>query len=191
MQRIDYYFSVMSPFTYLAGTRLEVLAGIHFYGINYKPMDIARVFAETGGTAPKDRHWSRQEYRLQDLRRVAESNEMPINLKPAFWPADPLPASCSLIAALDAGFSIGATVHAFVRAVWAEERNIAHPDIVDAILAENDIDKNAIAPFLDGAEAQYQQNTGDAIESGVFGAPFYLVGEEKFWGQDRLQYLDS
>lgn len=60
-----------------------------------------------------------------------------------------------------------------------------------AILAENGHDAAALAPAMEAAEATYQKNTDDALAAGVFGAPTYVVGDEVFWGQDRLGYLDE
>ena len=87
MPHIDYFFAPISPFTYLAGTRLEGIAARHGATISYKPLDIMALFARTGGLPPKDRHPNRQDYRMQEIRRQATNLGMPINLKPAFWPA--------------------------------------------------------------------------------------------------------
>ncbi len=63
MAHIDYYFATISPYTYLAGTRLEAIAARHGATITYKPLDVAALFGRTGGQAPKDRHESRRAYR--------------------------------------------------------------------------------------------------------------------------------
>ncbi len=188
---IDYYFSVLSPFSYLAGMRLETIAAKRQAAVAYKPINIARVFAETGGTAPKDRHPSRRDYRLRDIARTALALDMPVNPEPAHWPTDPVPASVAIIAAQRAGFSVGVLAHAFLRACWAEERDIADPATVAAILEANGVAPSALDPHLDGAPAAFDANTTEAIARGVFGAPFYVVGDEKFWGGDRLAHLDQ
>ncbi|WP_426416505.1 2-hydroxychromene-2-carboxylate isomerase [Aestuariirhabdus sp. LZHN29] len=190
MSTVDYYFSVLSPFAYLAGTQLETVAARTGVKVNYKPLDIMGLFAETGGTAPKDRHWSRQQYRLQELARVADYAKLKINLKPAHWPTDPLPASCAIIAAQNLGMDVGPLCHGSLRAVWAEERDIGDPQTVQALLQASSIDAGVVAAAMDGAEAQYHQNTQDAIAAGVFGAPTYVVDDQVFWGQDRLDYLE-
>jgi 2-hydroxychromene-2-carboxylate isomerase len=191
MARIDYYFSVLSPFTYLAGLGLEEVATRHGAEVVYKPFDIMTVFAETGAVPPAKRHPSRQTYRLQELKRVSARRGMAINLKPAHFPTDQAPASKAIIAVAAGGRDAGTLAHAVLRAVWAEERNIGDPATVAAILAENGHDAAALAPAMEAAEATYQANTQDAIAAGVFGSPFYIVGDERFWGQDRLEYLDE
>lgn len=191
MADIDYFFSVLSPFSYLADMRLEKVASARRARIHYRPMDIMSVFAETGGVPPGKRHWSRQEYRLQELRRVSAAQGLALNETPAHWPTDPLPASKTVVATQQAGLDVGLLAHAFMRAVWAEERDIALPETVDQVLIECQVDAARIAPHLPGAEDIYRANTQAAVDGGVFGAPFYVVGQERFWGQDRLSYLDS
>ena len=191
MVHIDYYFAAISPFTYLAGQRLEGIAARHGATVTYKPLDPMALFPRTGGQVPKDRHPSRMAYRAQELRRWAAVLQMPLILKPMFWPTNPAPASYAIIAAQKAGGGdLAGLVHAFTRAVWAEERNVAEEDVIRDMLATHRFDP-AIADrgMLMAAEA-YANNLEEAVSRGVFGVPFYFVGEEMFWGQDRLDHLD-
>lgn len=193
MARIDYYFSVLSPFSYLAGLGLEEVAARRGATIAYRPMDIMTVFAETGGVPVPQRHPSRIAYRSQELRRISARRGLAFNLQPAHWPTNPVPASLAVIAVAEAGGDAGALAHAFLRAVWAEERDIGDLAVVEAILDENGHHAAALAPAIitAAAEATYHANTEAAISAGVFGAPFYVVDGEVFWGQDRLDYLDD
>ena len=194
MPHIDYYFATVSPFTYLAGTRLGGIAARHGATVSYKPLDIIGLFGRTGGVPPKDRHPNRQAYRLQELRRQAAKADLPLTLKPAHWPTNPAPSSYALIAA--AGevdhdpARMDPLVHAFGRACWAEERDIAQDDVIRDVLTANGFDAGlADRGMLAGAET-YARNLEDAVAGGVFGAPFYVVGDEMFWGQDRVDDLD-
>ncbi|WP_308915388.1 2-hydroxychromene-2-carboxylate isomerase [Jannaschia sp. LMIT008] len=190
MRTIEYFFATVSPYTYLAGTRLEAVAAKHGAAIEYRPLDIMALFARTGGTPPKDRHPNRQAWRLQELRRQARKLGMPMNLRPAHWPTNPAPSSYAIIAAKEAGGDVGALAHAFTRACWAEERDVADDAVIRDVLAANGFDPGlADSGLLSGAEA-YARNLEDAVAKGAFGAPFYLVGEERFWGQDRIGDVD-
>jgi len=192
MAQIDYFFATLSPYCYLAGQRLEEVAARHGATINYKPFDIVAAFARTGGTAPKDRHISRMEYRAQELPRQARKLDMPFNLKPAHWPTNGAPAAYAFIAAQNAGGGdLGALAHAITRAVWAEEKDIAQDDVIRACLTEAGFDPAlADSGLLMGAET-YARNLEEAVERGVFGAPFYIVGDARFWGQDRIADIDA
>lgn len=193
MANIDYYLGTISPYCYLAGTRLEDIAERHGASITYKPLDLLQLFDRTGGIRPADRHPSRMEYRAQELPRWAAHLDMPFNLKPAHWPVNMAPSSYALIAAQDAGGGdLGGLVHGFTRAVWAEERDISDDSVIREILAAHGFDPGlADKGLFIGAET-YGRNLEQAVEAGAFGAPFYVVREtgQRFWGQDRLDFLD-
>lgn len=189
--QIDYYFSPLSPWCYLAGTRLEDLAARHGAGVRYIPVDPSALFARTGGKMLAERHPSRQDYRLQDLRRTAARENLPLTLHPAHFPTNPAPASYAIIAAAKAGGDVGGLVQSFLRACWAEERNIAEDEVIRDLLARHGFDPGLADKGLwTGAEV-YERNLEQAVNAGVFGFPFYIVGEEKFWGQDRLADLEQ
>jgi 2-hydroxychromene-2-carboxylate isomerase len=192
MAHIDYYFSTVSPWAYLAGHRLEDMAARHGATIAYKPIDLGTLFPRTGGLALPDRHPSRQEYRLQELARNSKKLGMALNPKPAFWPVNGAPSAHAIIAAQAAGGGdLGALCHGIMRACWAEERNIAEDDTIRECLSAAGFDP-ALADkgLLMGADT-YARNTEQAALAGVFGSPFYVVDTgQKFWGQDRLDDLE-
>jgi len=190
---IDYFFSTLSPYVYLAGTRLEQVAARHGATITYKPLDIGALFPRTGGTAPADRHPARMEYRAQELMRQSKKLGLPFHLKPAHWPTNGAPSSYAIIAAqMAGGGDLGALVHAITRAVWAEEKDIAEDAVLKACLTEAGFDPGLTdSGLLAGAEA-YAANLEEGAARGVFGSPFYILGEDqRFWGQDRLEDLDA
>ncbi|WP_415919661.1 2-hydroxychromene-2-carboxylate isomerase [Tateyamaria sp. SN6-1] len=193
MAHIDYYFATLSPYTYLAGNRFEAVAEKHGATVAYKPLDVIALFGRTGGTPPKDRHPNRIEYRAQELLRQAKKFDLPFNLKPAHWPTNAAPSSYAIIAAQNAGGGdLGALVHGILRAVWAEEKDIAQDDVVRACLSDAGFDPSlADSGLLSGAET-YAANLEEAVKVGVFGAPFYIVdGDQRFWGQDKIEDLDA
>ncbi len=192
MAHIDYYFSTLSPFTYLAGTRMEEIATTYGATITYKPLDIAALFQRTGGTMPKDRHPNRQAYRAQDLPRQARKLGMPFNLQPMFWPTNPAPSSYAVIAAQAAGGGdLGALVANFTRAVWAEEKDISQDDVVRACLDAAGFDPAVADRDMLGSAETYAANLEEAVSAGAFGAPFYCVDTgEMFWGQDKIADLE-
>ncbi|WP_207100684.1 2-hydroxychromene-2-carboxylate isomerase [Paracoccus shandongensis] len=193
MANIDYYFGTISPWAYLAGDRLERMATRHGATITYKPLDLLQLFDRTGGVRPASRHPSRMEYRAQELPRWADHLGMPLNLKPAFWPVNMAPSSYAIIAAQQAGGGdLGGLVQGFLRAVWAEDRDISDDAVIRDILGAHGFDPAlADTGLFVGAET-YGRNLEQAVEAGVFGSPFYVVRDsgQKFWGQDRLDFLD-
>lgn len=191
MPHIDYYFGMISVFTYLAGTRLEDIAARHGATITYKPIDLGGLFPRSGGVPLPQRHASRQEYRLIEMQRQAKKHGMPINLRPAHWPMNPAPSAYAIISAQAAGGGdVGKLVSSLFRACWAEEKDISDDAVIKDCLEAAGFDPSlADTGLLSGAET-YARNLEEAVERGVFGAPFYIVGEERFWGQDKLVDLD-
>lgn len=191
MAQIDYYFSLISPFTYLAGTRFEAVAKAHGAEVNYKPIDIMTVFQRTGGQPPKERHPARLEMRAQELRRASQKLGLPMDLDPPFRAVNGAPASYAFVAAKNAGGGdLGALVHALTGAVWRDKKDIAEDAVIAECLEAAGFDGSlASSGMLSGAE-EYSRNTEDAVAANVFGAPFYIVdGTEMFWGQDRIEDL--
>ena len=193
MAHIDYFFATISPYTYLCGVRPAEIASAHGATMTYRPVDLMKVFSRTGGQPPAERHPNRQAYRAQDMRRRAAMTGMPMTAKPAFFPTNPAPSSYAIIAAQDAGGGdMAALVAAITRACWAQDRNIADDEVIRDCLGQAGFDP-ALADkgLLAGAEA-YHRNTEEAVRLGVFGAPFFITdGDERFWGEDRLDDLEA
>lgn len=142
---------------------------------------------------PKDRHPSRIEYRAQELVRQAKKTGLPFNLQPAHWPTNAAPSSYAIIAAIqDGSGDVGKLCHSFLRACWAEDKDIAQDDVIRDCLAGAGFDPAlADSGLLVGAET-YAANLEEAVDRGVFGAPFYITqDDQRFWGQDRLDDLDQ
>jgi 2-hydroxychromene-2-carboxylate isomerase len=191
MPQIDYFFAPISPFVYLAGSRLEQIAARHGATVRYIPLNAPALFPRTGGQVLAERHDSRKTYRLQELRRQAAKLGQKIDLQPMFFPVNPAPASYAIIAAAKAGGGdLAGLVQAFPRAVWAEGRNIAEDEVVQDILATHGFDPKIADKYMLEAAETYMANLEESVARGVFGVPFYIVGEERFWGQDRLEDLD-
>lgn len=193
MAHIDYFFSTVSPYTYLAGLRMEEVAARHGASIAYKPMDLTGgIFPRTGGVAVKDRHPARLDYRLQELRRQSAKYRLPLDLDPPYRAVNPAPSSYAFIAAMRAGGgNLGQLVHEFTGAVWRDRRDIAEDEVIADCLAAAGFDRGLAGMAMLAGADEYVRNTEDAVARGVFGAPFYIVdGSEKFWGQDRIGDLD-
>lgn len=193
MASIDYFFSTLSPFTYLAGNGLEEIAKRHGAEITYKPFDIIALFDRIGAPRPADRPQGRKDYRAQELRRIAKRTGMPFNLHPAHWPTNAAPSSYAIISAQKAGGGdVGALAQSILRACWAEEKDIADDAVIRACLEAAGFDPDlSFTGMLSGAEI-YEANLEEAVSRGVFGAPFYICDDdERFWGQDRLDQIED
>ncbi len=188
---IDYYFTPVSPWTYLGHERFVALAKRHGASVNVKPVDLGRIFPVSGGLPLAKRAPQRQAYRLVELKRWSEFLGAPLVLKPKFFPVPADEAALAIIAAEGAGGSAAALrlAGALMRACWAEERDISDLATLGRIAAECGM----AAPGAEAraaAKAKFEACTQEAIDLQVFGAPSYVYRGEIFWGQDRLDFLD-
>jgi 2-hydroxychromene-2-carboxylate isomerase len=192
LKLVDYYFSPSSPFSYMGHQRFLDLIFANEAAVNIKPVDFGRIFSATGGLPLAKRPPQRLAYRLQELSRWRDRLGIKLNPEPKFFPVDSSLAALVILAATQDQSAVApGLAFDFMRAVWAEERNIADPDTVKAIirakgLAPDELLERAQAPETGAA---YDELTQEAIERGVFGAPTYIFGEQMFWGQDRLDFL--
>lgn len=189
---IDYYLSLVSPWTYLGASRLEKIAREKNAEIRVKPMSLAIIFPQSGGLPLPKRAPQRQAYRLVELERWSKYLGEPINLHPKFFPNDEKPAAYCVIALGEAGGDSLKLAHAVLRAVWVEERDISDEATLAKILEETGNDAAAVlSAAKDPAVAKrYEDLSQEALEAGVFGSPSYVVDGELFWGQDRLDFLE-
>ncbi|MCB1355352.1 MAG: 2-hydroxychromene-2-carboxylate isomerase [Maritimibacter sp.] len=195
MSQLDFYFSTISPYTYLSLPRFRALAEARGLDVTWKPLDIMALYARTGGTPLGERPQARQDYRLADLARQAQRAGLPIHVQPAHFPTNAAPASYAIIAAQKVARETGegdlpGLVEAVLSACWAEQKNIAEDAVITAALAGAGFDPGlAMSGLFTGAEV-YGRNLEEAVVAGVFGAPSFVTEDGAvFWGQDRLDDL--
>lgn len=189
---IDYYYTVASPWTYLGHSLFLAMAEYSGTRIIHKPVDIGAVFQVSGGVPVGQRPVQRQHYRMIELQRWRTHRNKPLNLKPRFFPVDANIGNRLVLAAIAAGHDVGKLAGGLLRAVWAEERNIADPATLTAIAEENGLDGRALLDAAEGTaiRAEYDRLTAEAKQREVFGAPTFIFRGEPFWGQDRLEFLE-
>jgi 2-hydroxychromene-2-carboxylate isomerase len=191
---IDYYVWLLSDWAYLGGVRFGQLAARHRLKINHIPMRMQDVYAGSGGVLLANRSWQRQAYRITELKRWRTRLGIPVNIEPKFFPADVDLASCVVIAAQQRGILVADFVNAVMRAIWAEDQNVADPGVLVTIAERCGLEGRRILEAADAeaVRAEYRRNTERALAAGVFGSPFYaFAGELLFWGQDRLDMLEE
>jgi len=190
----EYYFAPQSPWAYLGHARLIALAKQYDVQIDMKPIDLAKLFSVSGGLPLAKRPPQRQAYRLVELKRWSAHLGLPLNLQPKFSPASGDAASKLIIATkfahgTDAALQLtGAIMHAF----WADDKNIMDSDTLAGLANDAGYDGAALVKASETTSVQneYDQFTNDAMAASVFGAPWYAVDGEAFWGQDRLDFVE-
>ena len=195
--RIEYFYALASPWSYLGNDRLRSLC--EQYGVDLDPIiiDYDRMF-EAAGTIPlPGRPPLRKAYRLVELARWSERRGVALNPEPRFYRGeveepDEHSAALLVTAAKLEGLDSLRLAHALSRALWSEERFPFDPDEMRHIAdAEGfDFEHLSSAAMRERAAHAYRDATDYSIRRKVFGMPFYLFNEEPFWGQDRLELLE-
>jgi len=190
---IEYYFSFISLWSYVGSLELQALTNRTNAQIIYKPVDLLAVFAAGGGKPVKERPTQRQSYRLIEMQRWRQWRNIPLVLHPKHYPADPTVGHRLLLAALDEGADVGPFVHAALKAVWADELDIANSETLIDLANRTGLDGRRLLDRVDEQELKDRELslTTEAINRQLFGAPFYFYKEEPFWGQDRLDMLEA
>ncbi len=190
---IDYYLTLVSPWAFLGHDRFVKMAAQNDAKINVIPVNYGKIFSETGGLPLAKRSEQRRSYRLMELARWREERNIPINIHPKFFPASDLIAALMVTTVAKRGGNAIGLTGLFQRLVWIEDGNIA--DEATAIEVANRAGLNGEELLKESQDpeikALYEKNTDDAIARGVFGAPTYIIGDELFWGQDRLQFVEK
>ena len=198
MLELPCFYTLSSPWAYLGGPQLQDIVRRHRVRLVLKPYDFQEVVPKTGGVPIRARPQPRRDYHRTELARWSAYLGLPLNLEPKHYPMqNPAPnwnkfAGWTVIAAQQAGLDAFPLSHAILRALWAEEQDIADPAVRRRIADENGYDGAALVSLetSDTVQAEYRANGEEAERLGVFGSPTLVIDDELFWGQDRYGFAD-
>lgn len=189
---IDFYFDFYSPYAYLASHRIDEIAGRNGREVTWRPILLGAVF-KTTGQKPLAQVPLLWEYSLHDLKRCARQLGVAFAL-PEGFPKGAIAASRAYYW-LEANQPQQARpfAHAVFHACFGEARDIADPEVVLAVAANLGLDTAALAAGTSeqAVKDRLRAETDGAIERGVFGAPYFFVDGEPFWGNDRVEQLEQ
>ena len=190
---VDYYFTPQSPWTYLGHERFVRIAKAAGAAVNVLPVDFGKIFPVSGGLPLGQRAPQRQAYRLLELARFSGHLQLPLNLKPKYFPVAGDDAARLIIAVsqqdgTQAALQLSGRILA---AVWAQERNIADAAVLQELLGEAGLPVGRLEASRSApVQQRYESTTRQAIEANVFGAPSYVIDGQIYWGQDRLEFVE-
>jgi 2-hydroxychromene-2-carboxylate isomerase len=188
---LTFWFDVHSPWVYLASPRIGPIARKHGLDLVWRPIHLPRLLDQIGGIKPLEATPARVAWFRQDIRDFAELQGMPLSPHPQF----PLRNSRALRAcqyAADQG-KAEAFVIRLTRAYWAEHGDITDLDLLAQWGAECGLDGEAVkaAAVSDDYKQRIDDNTQAAIARGVFGVPTIDTGTKLYFGNDRIELLDT
>ena len=191
---IDYYASLNSPWTHLGAARIEAMAMAANATIRIYPVDFGAIFAQSGGLPLPKRSPQRQAYRLQELARWRDHLNIPIHIQPKFFPSSEQQTAGCVIGLRETMGDQPAIklAHRVLKALWQEEKNPADPATLAALITEIGLDADQVMKL--GSDPKWAErrvaDTQAALDRNVFGAPSYVIGDDIFWGQDRLEFVE-
>ena len=191
MSPIEFYFDFSSPYSYLAAEAIEPLAAKYRRTVDYKPMLLGVAF-KTSGMAPLTEIPLKGDYSKRDFARSARFAGVPFNM-PSPFPVGTVTAARALLWLKKAHPErVRDFVHALLRAYFVEGRNIGEAPVVAQVADEIGLDaaEMAVAVQEPAIKDQLKRHVDEAIARGVFGAPFFFIDGEPFWGNDRLPQLE-
>jgi 2-hydroxychromene-2-carboxylate isomerase len=190
---IDYFFTSVSPFTWLGHQALLDIAGRHGKRVAYRPFNMMEVWEVSGAVPPARRSPTRQRYRLVELQRTARMRGLKLKPIPKTFPTDPAQADHCIVAITENGGDPGDFLFCVGEALWRDERQVADKEVLGELLRHcgHDPDRILALAAQDRIAEIRADNTRAAIAADVIGAPAYVYSGEVFWGQDRLDDLDE
>jgi 2-hydroxychromene-2-carboxylate isomerase len=198
MRSVDFYFDFSSTNSYFAAFMLPEICARNDARLNWMPTHFAALFRGTGFdvmamTARKAR------YLWRDHARYAELTGLPFKRPRRF----PIKTAAALRTVVAAGRAIGSDElsrerahrsisQAIMRAYWERDEDISDPAVIATIATSAGFDGDALVANADFASIREEVTaiTDRAIARGVFGAPTFFVGDEMFWGKDRLDFVE-
>jgi 2-hydroxychromene-2-carboxylate isomerase len=191
MARLEFFYDYGSPYSYLANSRLPALAARTGSELAYRPMLLGGVFKATGNRSPAaETIEAKRRYGAVELSRWVAHLGVPFQMNPHF-PIDTLRLMRAAHAAQAQGVFVA--FHAAVYpAFWALGENLGDESVVARVLGEAGLDAAAIlaAASADAAKTALRATTDEAVARGAFGAPTFFVGDEMFFGNDRLDFVE-
>lgn len=187
-KQVEFFFDFGSPTSYLAWTQLPQIVEAAGAQIVWRPMLLGGVFKASGNQSPISIP-AKGRYMLQDLARFARRYDVPLAFNPHF------PINTLALMRGAAGYLGSEQFQPYVQAVfealWVQQQNLGDPEVIAAVLNAAGLDAAEFERLIsdEAVKQRLKDNTEEALQRGVFGAPTFFVGSEMFFGQDRLDFV--
>ncbi|MDE1169553.1 MAG: 2-hydroxychromene-2-carboxylate isomerase [Pseudomonas sp.] len=191
-QSVEFFFDLGSPASYLAWTQLPGMCAKAGATLIYRPMLLGGVFQATGNASPAAIP-AKGRYTQQDMARFARRYQVPMRFNP-YFPINTLGLMRAVVAVAQyQPQRLEAYLAANFTALWEAERNMGDLAVVGQVLSDAGFDpQQVLAQSTEQAvKDRLKADTAEAVQRGVFGAPTFFVGDEMFFGQDRLDFVQA
>jgi 2-hydroxychromene-2-carboxylate isomerase len=187
---VEFFFDVGSPTSFLAYTQLPNIIATNGGQIAYRPMLLGGVFKATGNASPVSVP-AKGKWMMSDMNKWAKRYGVSLKMNPNF-PINTLPLMRGAIGMqMKEPLRFDAYLSAVMQAMWSDKKNMGDPTVIADVLSAAGFDPTNFMTLIgtDEVKAALVKNTEEAVARGVFGAPTFFVGEQMFFGQDRLDFV--
>lgn len=190
MNRVEFFFDVSSPYSYLCATQIDAVATKHGAEVVWRPMLLGGVFKASGNEMPA-RIPAKAKWMLGDLHMWAKHYRVPFVFPSAIFPLSSIKAMRACAHAESVG-KVQAVAKSLFESYWIRSLDPNSDEALGAASRAAGLDAAAVLAAVTEAPAKdaLRKSTDEAIARGAFGAPTMFVGETMFWGNDRLPLLD-
>lgn len=188
--QLEFYFDYASPYSYLADSQLPGLAERTGATILYRPVLLGAVIVDSGNTPPPSVP-ARAAYMPADLQRWSVRYDIPLVFNPHF-PINSVRVLRAALVALEGG-SFGDLHGALFRAMWVDGANLGDLDVIAKVASDEGLDGEAILRRMQhpGIKERLRSDTAAAVERGLFGLPSFVVNDQLFFGNDRMDFVEE
>jgi 2-hydroxychromene-2-carboxylate isomerase len=188
---LDFYFDFGSPASYLAYKRVRQLESEYDLVVHWMPMLLGGVFKATGNVSPVTVPAKGSYMVNQDFPRFAKRYNVPMQFNP-YFPINTLNLMRGAVAAQSEGV-FDTYADAIFDAMWQQALDLGQVHVVAKTLQEAGLDAMALLELSQDSAIKQTliDNTNQAVDRGVFGAPTMFVGHEMYFGQDRLDFIEA
>ncbi len=182
-----------SPWTFLGHKKVHEISKKNNCELDIMPVNYGEIFPVSGGLPVHKRPLQRQKYRLQELKRWSEFLKIKLNPEPKHFPSRSLLPSKVIISVKILNFeNVNDIAYAIMEGLWIKELNIDDPKNLKKILTRFIKTADEVIDFSESKQVEKEMNkyTKEAIDLAVFGAPTYILDDQIYWGQDRLDFLE-
>ena len=182
-----------SPWTFLGHKKVNEISQKNNCELDIMPVNYGEIFPVSGGLPVHKRPLQRQKYRLQELKRWSEFLKIKLNPEPKHFPSRSLLPSKVIISVKILNFeNVNDIAYAIMEGLWIKEMNIDDPKNLKKILTRFIKTADEVIDFSESKQVEKEMNeyTKEAIDLAVFGAPTYIINDQIYWGQDRLDFLE-
>jgi len=188
MAGLEFWCEIASTYTYLAAMRIEALASAAGVEVRWQPFSLGPIFAAAGwSTSPFEIYPEKGRYMWRDVEREADALGIAMR-RPSVFPRNSTLAARVALVGVERGWG-PRFIRAALSANFADDRDIASPEVIDDLLAGLGLDGPALRAEAEGPAHRpaLRAATQRAVALHIFGAPTFMVGDEMFWGNDRLE----